>query len=92
MTVTLLTTAPPRHRAMPPSAGIDGALPRIASPLAPAASKPVRGKRERCEVGSLVHFRPEITDTTDLANARRRVLFYSRWYGLADPLLQLWRG
>ncbi|NWO56680.1 hypothetical protein [Chromohalobacter israelensis] len=95
MTVTLLTTAPPRHRAMPPSAGIADTLTTSASSFAPAASQPARGKRERCEIGSLAHLRHDIVDTLDttaLANARRRSIFYSRWYGLADPLLQIWRG
>lgn len=50
------------------------------------------GPRPKCEIGCLALLRHDIYDTEDIANARRRAIFYTRWHGLADPLLQLWRG
>lgn len=56
------------------------------------------GPRPKCEIGCLArlrhdpHLRHEIYDTEDIANTRRRAIFYTRWHGLAEPLLQLWRG
>ncbi|MCK0715718.1 hypothetical protein ACFO0U_00490 [Chromohalobacter sarecensis] len=52
----------------------------------------------KCEIGCLArlrhdpHLRHDIFDTEDIANTRRRAIFYTRWHGFAEPLLQLWRG
>jgi|GEM_PF-4072654 len=56
------------------------------------------GPRPKCEIGCLallrhdLHLRHDIYDTEDIANTRRRAMFYTRWHGFAEPLLQLWRG
>ncbi|MFG6177186.1 hypothetical protein ACGTN6_08085 [Halomonas sp. THAF12] len=50
------------------------------------------GGREKVEVGCLSHAPHEELGPVDLANARRRLDFYSRWHGLTEPHLQIWRA
>lgn len=45
----------------------------------------------RVEVGCLSHAPHEDLGPADLANARRRLDFYSRWHGLTEARLQIWK-
>lgn len=43
-------------------------------------------------VGCLAHLPHEDLGLVDLANAERRIDFYSRWHGLKEPRLQIWKA
>ncbi len=47
---------------------------------------------ERVNVGCLAHAPHEDVGLSDLTNARRRLDFYSRWHGLTEPRLQIWKA
>lgn len=47
---------------------------------------------DKVEVGCLSHAPHEDLGPGDLANAKRRLDFYSRWHGLTEPHLQIWKA
>lgn len=47
---------------------------------------------ERVDVGCLAHAPHEDLGPVDLANAQRRIDFYSRWHGLTEPRLKIWKA
>ncbi|SEM45274.1 hypothetical protein [Halomonas caseinilytica] len=47
---------------------------------------------DKVKVGCLSHAPHEDLGPVDLANAKRRLDFYSRWHGLAEPRLQIWKA
>lgn len=48
--------------------------------------------RDRVDVGSLSHAPHEDPGPADPANAKRRLDCHSRWHGLAEPHLQIWKA
>ncbi|QFT85170.1 hypothetical protein FIU88_09280 [Halomonas sp. THAF12] len=46
----------------------------------------------RLAVGCLAHTPHDVLGLVDLANAERRRDFYSRWYGLTEPRLKIWKA
>ncbi|WP_251976760.1 hypothetical protein [Salinicola avicenniae] len=52
-------------------------------------AEPIEG---RPDIGCLSHFHHEISGSEVMLNARRRVDFYSRWHGMKEPLLQIWKA
>lgn len=47
---------------------------------------------DKVEVGCLAHAPHEVQGPEELANARRLLDFYSRWHGLKEPHLQIWKA
>lgn len=47
---------------------------------------------DKVEVGCLSHTPHEDLGPMDLVNAKRRLDFYSRWHGLEEPRLQIWKA
>ncbi|MDR5858436.1 hypothetical protein FZZ93_17020 [Halomonas eurihalina] len=89
--VLLLTHTPfekhslPKARPMRRTARIE-----LLSRIRPRAHD--RMKADKVKVGCLSHAPHEDLGPVDLANAKRRVDFYSRWHGLEEPLLQIWKA
>ncbi|TDU22735.1 hypothetical protein C8E00_10395 [Chromohalobacter marismortui] len=94
MTVALLS---PTKR---PPATLTPANTAVSTTLSPAPCDRTAASRPapKCVIGGLTylrhdpHLRHDLCSTEDIANAHRRAIFYTRWFGLAEPLLQLWRG
>lgn len=58
--------------------------------LPPVSLSPRR--HGKVEVGCLAHAPHEVMGPAEIANAKRRIDFYSRWHGLKEPLLQIWKA
>ncbi|GEN23916.1 hypothetical protein [Halomonas cupida] len=82
---TLLLTHTPFEKRMNPEA-------RIVKPARRAWPKSWQKARKKVEVGCLSHASSESPGLGEMANAKRRLDFYSRWHGLKPATLQIWRA
>lgn len=84
--VLLLTHTPFEKRSFPRARPV-----RRAARIEPPSRIRPR-TQDKVKVGCLSHAPHEDLGPVDLANAKRRIDFYSRWHGLEEPLLQIWKA